>query len=93
MGKRTKKAGIVGKFGTRYGSSLRKIVKKIEISQHSAFDCPFCGKLAVKRSAVGIWTCRVCRKKIAGGAYVLSTPAAADMRTVLARVKRNAQRE
>ncbi|KAM7453725.1 hypothetical protein BLSTO_05524 [Blastocystis sp. subtype 1] len=36
-GKRTKKVGICGKYGTRYGSSLRKIVKKIEISQHSTY--------------------------------------------------------
>ena len=28
MAKRTKKAGIVGKYGTRYGASLRKVVKK-----------------------------------------------------------------
>lgn len=33
--RRTKKVGIVGKYGTRFGASLRKIVKKIEISQHA----------------------------------------------------------
>ena len=27
--------GICGKYGTRYGASLRKIVKKIEVSQHA----------------------------------------------------------
>lgn len=36
MGKRTKKVGISGKYGTRYGASLRKLVKKIEISQHAS---------------------------------------------------------
>lgn len=35
MAKRTKKVGIVSKYGTRYGASLRKMVKKIEISQHA----------------------------------------------------------
>ncbi|XDB54194.1 hypothetical protein AB1E18_007664 [Capra hircus] len=34
MAKRTKKVGIVGKYRTRSGASLRKMVKKIEISQH-----------------------------------------------------------
>ncbi|KAK6037541.1 hypothetical protein COOONC_24954 [Cooperia oncophora] len=31
MAKRTKKVGIVGKYGTRYGASLRKMVKKMEM--------------------------------------------------------------
>lgn len=35
MGKRTKKVGISGKYGTRYGASLRKIVRKIEVTQHA----------------------------------------------------------
>jgi large subunit ribosomal protein L37Ae len=66
-------------------------VKKIEISQHSKYVCPFCGKNTVKRKAVGIWDCKSCKKRMAGGAYVLSTAAAADVRTTLTRVKRNAQ--
>lgn len=43
--KRTKKVGIVGKYGTRYGASLRKIIKKMEVSQHSKYACQFCGKV------------------------------------------------
>ena len=43
--KRTKKVGIVGKYGTRYGASLRKTVKKMEITQHSKYTCGFCGKV------------------------------------------------
>ena len=45
--KRTKKVGITGKYGTRYGASLRKTVKKMEISQHSKYTCPFCGKVSL----------------------------------------------
>lgn len=44
--KRTKKVGIVGKYGTRYGASLRKMVKKMEITQHSKYTCSFCGKVS-----------------------------------------------
>lgn len=50
--KRTKKVGIVGKYGTRYGASLRKQIKKIEIAQHSKYFCSFCGKV---RSRVCVW--------------------------------------
>lgn len=45
--KRTKKVGITGKYGTRYGASLRKMVKKMEITQHSKYSCSFCGKVSV----------------------------------------------
>ncbi len=65
-------AGIVGKYGTRYGASLRKVVKKQEVSQHSKFFCDFCGKYAMKRQAVGIWKCAGCKKTKAGGAYTLA---------------------
>lgn len=71
MGKRTKKVGITGKYGTRYGASLRKVLRKIEVSQHSKFTCSFCGKVAVKRKVVGIWECKACKKVIAGGAWQL----------------------
>lgn len=43
--------GIVGKYGTRYGASLRKVIKKMEVSQHSKYFCQFCGK--VRRLAAG----------------------------------------
>ncbi|CAO3651399.1 unnamed protein product [Mucor hiemalis] len=72
MAKRTKKVGITGKYGTRYGASLRKTVKKMEITQHSKYTCTFCGKDAVKRTAVGIWKCKGCKKTMAGGAYTVS---------------------
>jgi large subunit ribosomal protein L37Ae len=39
MSRRTKKQGIVGKYGVRYGSTMRKIVKKYEISQHAKYNC------------------------------------------------------
>ncbi|OAE27938.1 hypothetical protein AXG93_3309s1350 [Marchantia polymorpha subsp. ruderalis] len=85
--KRTKKAGIVGKYGTRYGASLRKQIKKMEVSQHSKYFCEFCGKFAVKRKAVGIWNCKDCGKVKAGGAYTLNTASAVTVRSTIRRLR------
>jgi len=87
MAKRTKKVGIVGKYGTRYGASLRKMVKKIEVTQHSRYTCSFCGKDSVRRVAVGIWRCRGCKKTVAGGAWVQTTTAAATVRSSIRRLR------
>ena len=45
MAKRTKKVGVTGKYGTRYGSAIRKIVKKFELQQRAKYLCPACGKV------------------------------------------------
>merc|ERR1712054_47835 len=87
MAKRTKKAGIVGKYGTRYGASLRKVVKKMEVSQHSKYFCEFCGKNSMKRQAVGIWSCKACKKVKAGGAYNLNTAQALTVRSSIRRLR------
>ncbi len=52
---------MVGKYGTRYGASLRKTVKKVEITQHAKFFCDFCGKVRmesqlVRRKPVPTWS-------------------------------------
>ncbi|EDV27178.1 60S ribosomal protein L37a [Trichoplax sp. H2] len=87
MAKRTRKVGVVGKYGTRYGASLRKMIKKIEISQHKRYPCSFCGKCVLARSNVGIWNCRKCNKSVAGGAYVPSTVAAVTARSTIRRLR------
>lgn len=84
--------GIVGKYGTRYGASLRKVVKKQEVSQHSKFFCDFCGKYAMKRQAVGIWKCAGCKKTKAGGAYTLNTSAAVTVRSTIRRLRENTEK-
>ena len=88
MGKHTKKAGIVGKYGTRYGGTLRKVIKKMEVTQHAKYNCNFCGKNSVKRQATGIWKCLRCKKTMAGGAYVLSTAAAVTIKTAVTRMQK-----
>merc|ERR1711976_1100503 len=88
MTKRTVKVGIVGKYGTRYGASLRKIIKKFEVQQHARYLCHFCGKTAMKRVSVGIWKCKPCGKTIAGGAWQVNTPPALAAKTTLQRLKK-----
>ncbi|KAI0983290.1 hypothetical protein GJ496_005049 [Pomphorhynchus laevis] len=87
MSKRTKKVGIVGKYGVRYGASLRKAIRKIEITQRAKYTCPFCGKDRMRRTCVGIWKCSKCVRTVAGGAYVFSTPAAVTVRSAIKRLK------
>merc|ERR1712060_599537 len=87
MAKRTKKVGIVGKYGVRYGASLRKQIKKIEVTQHSKYQCGFCGKVAVQREAVGIWKCKACKKVVAGGAWLFHTASGTQVRSTVARLR------
>jgi len=87
MSKRTNKVGLTGKYGTRYGSSIRKQIKKIEVLQHSKYNCNFCGKNGIKRTAIGIWKCRKCNKCIAGGAWSLHTQAALIVRGTIRRLR------
>ncbi|ELW70073.1 60S ribosomal protein L37a [Tupaia chinensis] len=86
LAKRTKKVGIVGKDGTGYGASLRKMVKKIEISQHAKYTCSFCGKTKM-RWAVGIWHCGSCMKTVAGGAWTYNTILAVRVKSAIRRLK------
>ncbi|KAK4467126.1 ribosomal protein L37ae [Cladorrhinum samala] len=37
MTKHTKKVGITGKYGVRYGASLRKQLRRLETAQHAKY--------------------------------------------------------
>ncbi|KAL9658620.1 hypothetical protein ABK040_006157 [Willaertia magna] len=87
MAKRTKKAGIVGKYATRYGANLRKRAKKYEITKKQKHFCQFCGKSAVTRQCIGIWSCGKCGKTQAGGAWTLNTTAATTVRSTIRRLR------
>jgi large subunit ribosomal protein L37Ae len=70
MGKK-KVVGIAGRFGPRYGSTLRKRWKQVMESRYSPHTCPICGiKGRVKRISVGLWECTYCGAVFAGAAYV-----------------------
>uniref|UniRef100_A0A8B9XVC5 Ribosomal protein L37a n=1 Tax=Bos mutus grunniens TaxID=30521 RepID=A0A8B9XVC5_BOSMU len=70
------KVRTVNKYGTHYSASLRKMLKKIEISHHAAYTCSFCGKSMMKRQAAGIWHCDSFMKMAAGGAWTYNTVSA-----------------
>ncbi|XP_051028524.1 60S ribosomal protein L37a-like [Acomys russatus] len=86
MAKRTKKVRIVGKYGTRYGAFLRKMVKKIEISQHAKYTCSFYGKTKMKRQAVGKWHCSSCMTTVAGGAWTCNTTSDVTVKSAIRRL-------
>jgi len=65
-----------GRFGPRYGTRTKKIVAAIETVQKRKQNCPYCERPALRRVAAGIWTCRKCKVKFAGGAYMPRSAAA-----------------
>ena len=73
MSRRTKKVGSSGKFGPRYGLSVKKQMRSINSSKSKKYTCPRCYKNNVKRVSMGIWECRSCSHKFAGGAFQPTT--------------------
>lgn len=41
----------------------------------------------MKRSCVGIWSCKRCKRTVAGGAWVYSTTAATSVRSAVRRLR------
>jgi len=66
---KTKKVGVTGKYGPRYGRTIRQTVKGISETQRSLHKCTSCLNISVKRISVGIWQCKKCGLKFAGKAY------------------------
>lgn len=64
-----KKVGTAGRFGARYGKSIRQKVSDIEKRAKGKYECPKCHKIKVKRLSAGIWCCKSCDTKFGGKAY------------------------
>ena len=66
---KTKKVGSTGRFGPRYGRRVKVVLEKIERKQRALYVCPVCKVKSLRRYSVGIWICKKCNTKFAGGAY------------------------
>ena len=86
MSRRTKKVGSSGKFGPRYGLSVKKQIRQVDKSKGSKYSCPRCTKKNVKRVSAGIWECRSCSLKFTGGAYSPQTGKFKSMENRLSRL-------
>ena len=72
---RTKKVGITGRFGARYGRKTKLRIKEIEEQyRNKKYECPNCKAIKVKRVSTAIWQCLKCGVKFAGGAYIPFPP-------------------
>ena len=70
---KVKKVGPAGSFGPRYGTVARRRYAEVAAGMRIPHECPRCHVRAVRRLSVGIWGCRKCGVKFAGGAYLPTT--------------------
>jgi len=70
---KTRKVGQAGSFGPRYGTVTRRRYAEIVSGLRRYSECPQCHVMAVRREAVGIWYCKKCGYRFAGGAFTAQT--------------------
>ncbi|MCR4327169.1 MAG: 50S ribosomal protein L37ae [Nanoarchaeota archaeon] len=71
MTTKSKKTKSAGRFGARYGKTVRDKLVKVETKQKVKQKCPFCEKEGVKRISKGVWKCSRCEKKFASNTFYL----------------------
>lgn len=68
------RAGKNARFGSRYGRRVRKRILTVEAKYKGKTQtCPFCNTKFAERKSAGIFYCKNCKKKFAGGAYEPTT--------------------
>jgi large subunit ribosomal protein L37Ae len=82
-----KKVGLGGAFGARYGTVARKRYVGIVTGMRQKHECPRCKINSVRRLSVGIWFCKRCGYKFAGGAYLPYTKLGETSRRVAGSAK------
>lgn len=72
---KTMKVRSAGRFGSRCGKKIRDNIAEVESKSRAKYECPYCLSQTLKRVSKGVWYCKKCNKKIAGGAYTPETVA------------------
>lgn len=72
MPSKSKKSKASGRFGARYGKTVRANLVRIEDKQRVKQRCPFCKKMTAKRVSKGVWHCKKCGKKFASNVFHLN---------------------
>ena len=72
MPSKFKKVKSAGRFGARYGKTVRMNLVRVEVKQRIKQKCPHCEKMGVKRLSKGIWHCAKCGKKFASSVFYLN---------------------
>lgn len=62
-----------GRFGVRYGRKDRKLVADLEGRTRGPHTCAKCDLPSVRRTGTGIWECKKCGHKFAGGTFIPQT--------------------
>lgn len=63
------------RYGPKYGKRIRNKISSIEESEKSGHRCPECGSTSLKKESKGVWVCKKCGEKVAGGAWKPETGA------------------
>ena len=79
MAKRTQKAGLTARFGSRYGVSVRRRAGSALKKKSKFYTCPKCHYVKVKRKSAGIWHCKKCNYTFSGGVWEPFTRASDDL--------------
>lgn len=88
----TRKVGPSGKYGARYGSTLRKRTRIILERMKGDAKCPKCEtRGSTHRLSTGIWHCKKCDARFTGGAYFIETPRGAESFRIAKRKQREAE--
>jgi len=67
----TKTTGLTGRYGPRYGKSIKNKVLDVEKTRNAQKICPNCMGRTIRRQSSGVWFCKKCGLKTAGSAYRL----------------------